>query len=173
MDEHQDRFLADEFFSLTLMGTVQRAGVYNAGLTDSERKRFQSALRSQLEQVALQYQRQVPEEDHIRNILELSQRLTADHAAVLRENRFRIGSAQKALNLYLKYLWCIGKIPAPPHCPFDSQVIKTHRAAYSGPSWTELDDEVHYRSLVRAAKTKANGSILAAWELHMYNHLQS
>lgn len=38
-------------------------------------------------------------------------------------NVFRIGSAQKALNLYRKYLWCLGYIPFPPHCPFDATII--------------------------------------------------
>jgi hypothetical protein len=35
----------------------------------------------------------------------------------------RIGLAQKALNLYLKYLWCLGEIHEPPHCPLDSIVL--------------------------------------------------
>ena len=26
--------------------------------------------------------------------------------------------------LYLKYLWCLGEICRPPHCPFDRMVIE-------------------------------------------------
>jgi hypothetical protein len=40
------------------------------------------------------------------------------------KNLFRVGTAQKALNLYLKYLWCLGEIKTPPHCPFDRGIIQ-------------------------------------------------
>ncbi len=171
MDSHQEQFLKDEFFSLTLMATVQRADVYIAGAAEKERKAFQTALRSRLEELATAYREEVPEEAHIRNILGLSSALSSSHAKVLREGRFRIGPAQKALNLYLKYLWCLGKIPAPPHCPFDSRVI-SKLPQYTGPNWTALDSELEYRALVKAAKTKAQGLSLATWELQTYNNAQ-
>jgi hypothetical protein len=88
---------------------------------------------------------------------------------VLENRRFRIGSAQKALNLYLKYLWCLGKICSPPHCPFDRQIIAS-LPNYTGPSWTKLVREEDYRALVEAAKAKAQDSSLAAWELRIYNN---
>jgi len=171
MDAHQEHFLKDELFSLTLMATVQRSGVYRPGISERERKAFQSALRTRLEQVAQGYASKVSDETHIKNILELSAQLSAAHAGLLQGNRFRIGAAQKALNLYLKYLWCIGKIPEPPHCPFDFQII-AKLPGYKGPSWTVLDSEDDYRDLVKAAKLKAQGSSLAAWELETYNNAQ-
>src|SRR5437899_9346391 len=171
MDSHQEQFLKDEFFSLTLMATVQRADVYIAGATERERKAFQAALRSRLEELATGYCDEVPEETHIQNIVGLSNFLSSNHANVLQDGRFRIGPAQKALNLYLKYLWCIGKIPMPPHCPFDFLVI-SKLPDYSGPSWTALDSEEKYRDLVKAAKAKAQDVPLAAWELRTYNNAQ-
>lgn len=171
MDAHQERFLKDELFSLTLMATVQRGGVYRPGTTERERKAFQSALRTRLEQTAQGYVSKVSEETHIENILALSTQLSAAHPEVLQGHRFRIGTAQKALNLYLKYLWCIGKIPEPPHCPFDFQII-ARLPMYQGPSWTVLDSADDYRNLVEAAKLMARGSSLAAWELETYNNAQ-
>jgi hypothetical protein len=171
MNAHQERFLKDELFSLTLMATAQRSGVYRRGLTERERRAFQSALRTDLEEIAQGYTSKVSDESHIKNILKLSAQLSAAHAGVLQGNRFRIGAAQKALNLYLKYLWCIGRIPEPPHCPFDFQII-TRLPAYKGPSWTVLDTEADYRDLIKAAKSKAQGSSLAAWELETYNNAQ-
>lgn len=171
MDAHRDQFLRDEIFSLTLMATVGRADVYTPGLSEKARKAFQSTLRSQLEQIAQGYGTEVSEEAHIQNILGLSAGLTAAHANVLQGRRFRIGTAQKALNLYLKYLWCLEKIPTPPHCPFDFQII-AKLPAYSGPSWTALDSENDYRTLVAAAKAKAQGILLAVWEVQTYNNAQ-
>lgn len=160
----------DEFFSLTLMATVQRAGVYSPGSREKERKKFRASLRSQLERIAQCYANKATEEAHIRNIVELSACLTSAHANVLKSGRFRLGTAQKALNLYLKYLWCLGKIPSPPHCPFDFQII-AKLPNCTGPSWTEMDSEADYRALVDAAKAKAQGISLAVWELRTYNTL--
>ena len=168
MDEHQEQFLRDEFFSLTLMATVQRAHVYAPDANADAKWKFQKALRSSLEQVEVFYCETVSEEDHIRNVVALSEGLSADHADVLAGGRFRIGTAQKALNLHLKYLWCLGKVPAPPHCPFDSRVIMKLPKC-RGISWTALDDPAQYRKLVEAAKAKAGGMPLAAWELRTYN----
>ena len=119
MDADQEQFLRDELFSLTLMATVQRARVYRPKTPEQTRRAFQAALRSKLEEVARHYEKEVGEETHIGNIVKLSDSLTRAHKDILNSSRFRIGTAQKALNLYLKYLWCLGKIPRPPHCPFD------------------------------------------------------
>lgn len=171
MNTHQEQFLRDEFFSLTLMATVQRAGVYRPDTPERERKAFQSALRQHLEQIAQGYKAKVSEEAHIMNILGLSTNLSIAHAGILQSGRFRIGTAQKTLNLYLKYLWCLGKIPEPPHCPFDFQII-AKLPAYKGPSWTVLDIEDDYRNLVKAAKAKAQDFSIAVWELDTYNSAQ-
>jgi hypothetical protein len=171
MDADQEKFLSDEIFSLTLMATVQRAGVYRSNASDRERRAFRIDLRSKLEEIATTYEVVVEEETHVRNVVELSRRLTSDHKKVLSNGRFRIGTAQKALNLYLKYLWCLGAIPQPPHCPFDFQVITT-LSEYHGPKWTDLDREEDYRSLIAAAKLKAQGVPLAVWELRTYNNVQ-
>jgi hypothetical protein len=103
------------FFSLTLMATVQRAHVYVPDADADAKWKLQKALRSRLEKLEAFYCETISEEDHIRNVVALSEGLSTDHADVLAGRRFRIGTAQKALNLYLKYLWCIGKVPAPPH----------------------------------------------------------
>jgi|ERR1039458_3041295 hypothetical protein len=168
MNKHQEQFLKDEFFSLTLMATVQRAHVYVPNANPDSKWKFQTALRSSLERVGVSYYGPVSEEDHIRNIATLSEELSADQADVLAGGCFRIGTAQKALNLHLKYLWCLGKIPAPPHCPFDSWVI-ARLPGYQGPSWTAINDLAQYRNLVAVAKAKAGGISLAEWELQTYN----
>ena len=169
MDANQEDFLRDETFSLTLMATVRRAKVYKHGLSERERRAFQVALRPRLEDITKQYESEVAEDTHVRNSLGLSDYFTLKCGTVLKDGRFRIGAAQKALNLYLKYLWCLGKIPAPPHCPFDSQII-CKLPGCKGMNWTSLDTEQEYRRLVMAAKSVANGTCLADWELQVYNN---
>lgn len=72
--------------------------------------KLREALRLWLTDIELQYCEAVAEEHHIKNIVSLSEKLSKEHAGALVNGRFRIGVAQKALNLYLKYLWCLGKV---------------------------------------------------------------
>lgn len=123
MNSEQFDYLKSELFSLTLMGTVQRGKLYQKDSSEHQRKAFRRALRFELERLAEQYRGVVSERRHFANIERLSRTLSGKHAKALSGKRFRIGSAQKALNLYLKYMWCLGHIPIPPHCPFDARVL--------------------------------------------------
>jgi hypothetical protein len=83
----------------------------------------------------------------------------------LNNGRLRFGIAQKLINLYLKYRWCLGQIPTPPHCPFD-RIIISKIGLYNGViNWTEIDCPNTYRSLVEKAQIKAGEMSIAEWEL--------
>ncbi len=178
MDEHKEQFLKNEFFDYTIRGAFQHNTVYDgtAGGTPGRGRALREALRSSLERLIPRYCAGVSEEDHIQNIVDLSEELSEKHAGALNNKRFRIGTAQKAINLYLKYLWCVGMVPPPPHCPFDANVIGKLKSlpSNSNRKWTELDTIEEYRDLIKAAKaeaaTKAGSMSLAAWELLLCNN---
>jgi hypothetical protein len=169
MTEQQCRFLLDEFFQLTLAATVQRAKVYAGGVSERDRKEFQNSLRKKLFDLWPRYaagQKKL----HNANIKQLAKELSEQHGDLLRGRRFRIGPAQKALNLFLKYLWCAGILRvSPPHCPFDRNIIQNIGEDIN---WTELDTMREYRQLVTAARRAAKGVGLALWELNKYNLLR-
>src|SRR5947209_17938392 len=122
MDSERQAFLADVVFSIALNGTVQRGKLYREGSTELQRRAFRAARRCALEELIERYRVGVSEEEHLANINALAQSLSDGQPDALKDKRFRIGSAQKALNLYLKFLWCLDRIPTPPHCPFDAVV---------------------------------------------------
>jgi hypothetical protein len=164
-------FLLAEFFQLTLVATVQRAKVYADGLNEPDRAPLRNALRAKLYEIWPTYAgaMPVPDNQHLTNIEQLANSLSQDHPDLLREGRFRIGPAQKALNLFLKYLWCAGLLNfPPPHCPFDRKIIGHLGLPIN---WTTLDQMAQYQQLVAAARQNANGVELAQWELELYNHL--
>jgi predicted house-cleaning noncanonical NTP pyrophosphatase (MazG superfamily) len=166
------QFLHDELFSLTLMAAVQRGKTYRENTLERERKQFHQELQRRLEEIAAEYLTDKTDEEHEKSICWLADTLSSSHSAVLRAGRFRIGNAQKALNLFLKYLWCLEEIPPPPHCPFDFGIInKFKRTLPPGvpTKWTELDRIEHYREYVNAARTLAHPHSLAKWELEIYN----
>ena len=171
MSPEQLAFLEDEFFSMTLMATVQHGRLYRKGSSEAERNAFRRRLRSELPRLAEQYGAGVSEGQHLANIKNLANGLSGEHVNVLEGGRFRIGSAQKALNLYLKYMWCLGRIPAPPHCPFDSMVL-SRLDGCRNVRWTQLDSLSEYERIVFHAKDAAGTIPLPEWELHLYNAAQ-
>ncbi len=111
----------------------------------------------------------VSEETHVQNIVRIKDTISKECSTFL-INGFRLGVAQKALNLYLKYLWCLGIItPPPPHCPFDRIIIEKLPEEIRVP-WTQINDVDTYLRLVEAAKkiTAAQKRSLADWELNAY-----
>jgi len=168
MTPDQQAYLDDQIFSLTLMGTVQRAKIYREGSSESDREKFRRTLRAELEILARKYRDGVSDEVHLANIQYLADTLTAQHHKAMNGARFRIGAAQKALNLYLKYLWCLGRIPTPPHCPIDS-VILAQIPGCENRRWTRLDSIAEYAATIRQAKAVARSMSLAEWELRLWN----
>jgi hypothetical protein len=164
-NSHKDKFLSDVIFGITLAGTAQRGKLYRPESTTAERNTFRLALRRSLENLAQQYRDAISDDHHFANVENLSDTLSREPNA-LNGSRFRIGSAQKALNLYLKMLWCFDRIPAPPHCPFD-RIVLSHVPDCERIKWTELDSPSEYRRIVSCARSVAGGS-LAEWELRSY-----
>lgn len=166
--EKHRRYLRDEFFGLVLSATVQRAGIYSSDAKQSDRELFRGGLRKALHRLAAQYGNPVSDAVHCRNIQSLADQISSNHGAALRGKRFRIGPAQKALNLYLKYEWCADWIPAPPHCPFDA-VILSRVPRMRDVRWTRMDTIREYQDMVSAAREQAMGASLADWELELYD----
>lgn len=165
----QQRFLEDEFFQLTLGAVVQRGKVYSPGLSETTRRSLHGTLRAALVELSAAYERPVQDENHVENIVALADRMSSLCRNILAGGgRFRLGSAQKALNLHLKYRWCRGLCVEPPHCPFDA-IVLAHIPSWSGPPWTALDSVDDYSRLVAAARASAAPASLSIWELNLYN----
>jgi hypothetical protein len=161
-------FLRDQFHGMVLQATVQRARIYAANAPEREREAFRVGLRERLDRVAAHYLDGVADTTHVRYIATLADAVSHQHHAALRGGRFRIGPAQKALNLFLKYQWTAGWIAEPPHCPLDAIIIRKLPARVRC-NWTDLDSVETYCELVAAARGVAGATSLARWELAAYN----
>ena len=168
-ESEREKFLLNQIFSLTLQATVQRSSIYQKNATPKGKGDFRRGLERALKRLAKGYEGTVVSDaTHCKNIEGLTEELTTEHANVLVGGRFRIGSAQKALNLYLKYMWCSERISLPPHCPIDAQVLAELKGCEKI-RWTRLDSITKYAEIIGRAKAVAGESSLAEWELCLWN----
>lgn len=81
----------------------------------------------------------------------------------------RYGTAQKILNVHLKYLWCLGRITDPPHFPVDRRIQETMKMK-NVLSWTKhMKKEEEYMKVIDFAVSQKHGEeSLAAFELRLF-----
>lgn len=161
-------FILGEVFSLTLGAATQRAKFYKSNAPENEKEKFRKALRKRLEELAKTYVSKVSENDHVQNIQNLSDEMSNQFNKIFKNGGFRIGLAQKALNLYLKYRWCMGDIEMPPQCPVDSIILSEARIPRDI-KWTQIKSISDYKQIIKAIREKAKPKPLAEWELEVWN----
>ena len=153
----------------SLQAALQTRGgklVYVAGVLEDKRAPFRNAFAGLLRMHAERCRQKVHEHTHIAAIESISTELSRQFASILCDGCLRIGIAQKAFNLYLKYMWCLDPTwPVPPHCPIDGLIL--HAAGVSG-AWTSMNSLAIYSEWISALRIhakKAGYSSLAEWEL--------
>ncbi len=164
-------FLENEIETLSIFAAFGRAGVYSPNASEQKKNELKKFLRNKLRAYGSDYRRGiVSEEKHFSNVKTFSSEISARCKNILSNGRFRIGIAQKLLNLYLKYLWVLGWMTKSPwHCPFDYLILsKFPRIESTCMKWTKCDHINCYKSWVGAARKKAGNSI-AKWELETWN----
>jgi len=174
MNEQQWKFISSVITWLAVTAALRkRSKTYKDDVSDSDKQDIRKSLGEFLNSLDDKYKEPVDEQQHIANIESLSNKISQEYGKLLCGGRFMIGSAQKAINLYLKYLWCLGKIPTPPHCPFDRRIIQKLKD-HSDVRWTTLDNVEVYKNLVKEARKIAkttNYESMAQWELEQYNDI--
>lgn len=177
----KDKFLNSEIWNLTFQGGFQRANIYKEDVSEKLRKEFREQLRAYIEAlVEIKYIVEVSEEEHIKNIKGIV-KFSEINKINERTIPINFGVAQKLLNLYLKYIWCLGKLEfAPIHFPVDRimQEILNKEAVKLGfpknelKAWTKYEDEVEYLKVIRLAEnvrqSKYNDLSLAEMELEIF-----
>ncbi len=177
----KEKFLNNEIWVLTFGGGFQRANIYKEEVPSTVRKDFRMKLRNYIEALVKEnYSFKITEEDHIENILSIVN-FSKKHKFEGFNIPINFGVAQKLLNLYLKYLWCAGKLETTPiHFPVDRimQEILNKEALQLGfpknelKPWTKYEDEVEYLKMIRLAESvrqlKYNDLSLAEMELEIF-----
>jgi hypothetical protein len=172
----RDEFFTASLMQLTIGASFRRVKIYaEDNVSGAERVNVRASLHRLVLSESQKYLdgTVVSNAKHTNAIVRIANELTQEHAQSLYNGRLTIGVAQKALNLYLKYLWCLDRIQPPPHCPFDSKIIAkiaraTGDADWKTVRWPTIDSREEYLRLVNAARGVAGKQSLAEWELREF-----
>ncbi len=104
----------------------------------------------------------ISDSQHCAAIGRIAEALSLAFGPYLNNGRLRYGTSQRAFNLYLKYLWRMGKAAMPPHCPVDRVVLD--EAGIDG-CWTRCDSEQEYMQWINKIREKTS---LARWEYDVW-----
>jgi hypothetical protein len=162
-------FLLRILLSNAVTAALRRAHIYGPAIAGgvTRKKELRRDLRTYLNELSEQYHGRVNDDLHCDNIQLLSYYFSDCYGDVLGNDGFRIGVAQKALNLWLKFLWSLGHIPTPPQCPFDAIVIRQINLEWRC-NWTEIRTIEEYIEVVDAAKQVAGRRSLSEWEMDIW-----
>lgn len=173
ISEAKEQFSLNALWGGSIRSSFQRSGVYKKGSTDKAKIAFKNELKAYVFDLISQYEGdQVDEVAHLVNIKRL-QSWTKNHAPIFNEGKMRYGICQKLLNVYLKELWCAGKINSePPHLPVD-RLIQEKLKLKPIVSWTLIESEEEYMQIIERIRVvaKSRGLSLSELELVAYNEL--
>jgi len=165
----KSKFIHKVLADNAILAALQRNKTYVAGDIDSGP--FRAAFADRLIDQTDRYAASVGDDDHCSVIDQIAADLSTEFANILVEGRLRIGTVQKALNLYLKTLWCMDRHrPAPPHCPIDRRVLEE---AGIDKNWTQLVSIEEYREWIeeiRRCAIRSGFDSVAEWELCYWPH---
>lgn len=168
----EQKFIVNEIWILAWNASVQRAKLYKKGLNSEDRKAsdFRATIIAHIESELFQsYKDGCSEDQHYQNIESLIKKANALGAGILGTDGYKYGIAQKLLNLAVKYMWCLGHIKEPPHCPVDRIVINKTKFK-NKVNWTEIKERKPYEDVINEIKAFAGAKSLtpAQWELLNY-----
>lgn len=166
-------FLHQQLWNSAIRASLSRAeSVYKEGVSKKAKDEFKQELFKFTNELIDQfYSNSTPtEESHLERIKGIIA-YTEGFEKILSGEKLNFGRAQKVLNLYLKYRWCLGTASIPPHFPVD-RIIQLKLGLPNPPPWTSWKDESEYENVIKLAKIKAEEKgfeSIAEFELWLYN----
>jgi len=169
----EKEFLLYEYWILSVQGAFQRSNAYKKEATEKDRIEFRRELKTFVDnELVSQYQYPVSEKQHEENIQNLRTYSKEKYEHLFEKGSLNIGVSQKLLNLYLKYHWCNGWIPTPPHFPIDRIIQQKIKVKPLKP-WTQFETIEEYRTVIQFAKEylekETTYTSLAEMELHLFS----
>jgi hypothetical protein len=160
-----DIYNEDQALTWSINAALQRNKVYMNDENYDRREEFRAEWKELIRAESRIYRspgHPVSDEQHCAAIARVADALSSKYGEFLSGNRLRFGTSQKAFNLYLKYLWALGEVAMPPHCPIDSVVLESVGLS---DCWTKCDSSEEYMGWINAIRKKLN---MTEWENQLW-----
>ena len=162
-----------------MAAATQHNSLYAKNASVEQKARLRSDWRDFLLSLEARYRKPRSGEFLIKDILLLRRRMNAHHGTAFRTTRhprfntdpgFRLSHAQKSITVFLKHLWCLGRIAEPPHCPVDGIILGKAGLKYPKTKWGYVNDLATHCGQIKCLRAAANRSkqSLAEWELRKF-----
>lgn len=161
-----DSFIERIILGRTIQAAFQRGNVYAEAVPRKDRISLKESIEEELRGIAQGYTNNVSENNHLNNIKQLSKKITQKHKQSLKNGQLRIGTAQKLLNVYVKFLWCLGEAAEPIHCPVDRIVL---RRIGDKRNWTDMNTIIQYKDVISKIREHIGSRSIAEWEWELWN----
>ena len=136
--------------------------VYKDNVAENEKMQFRSDIKSFLIKLEDKYKNKITESEHLVILNKLKKDIENVGRVILNGSLISFGTVQKILNLYLKYLWCLGSIAEPPNCPIDRIILNKVKDYKT--TWTKMGEKEYCIAIAKIKSVKGDRSI-AEWEL--------
>lgn len=158
---------AEEAVRRAKIASLQRNRTYSSAATSQQRRQVHYCWSEALVGLATNYDVSRSLGEFKADAESLRERMNLECGGVLCPGGFRVSHAQKSLAVYLKHLWCLGRVCEPPSCPVDRIVLTLAEAPVSLRAWTTVDSWELYDQQLGFIRSKAAGEsqTLAVWEL--------
>jgi len=162
------------YLRMSIHSALGRGNVYSTTATAEDKVAFKITCAEKLTQLGNRYFAWEYDLDrYIDEITTLCDSLSSLYGPILAQGRFRIGTAQKMISLYLKYLWLGGESAKKPLCAVLDRGVLALSGYPNPPLFTELDDPQIYRNIqihiAKKCKSSQHGSP-AVWEVDAWNN---
>jgi hypothetical protein len=165
---HLHPFIHSMFLRNSINAAVARNPIYSNNATQVQKRNFRESCKQRLVELGVRYY--VWEwnlESYTNEITSFSNSISHSHGQLLTIGRLNIGTSQKMVSLYLKYLWLDGDPSKKPIGAVLDRGIIVESGYPNPPDWTKLDDINVYRDIQLAISEKASSQgygSAAVWE---------
>jgi hypothetical protein len=188
LQEKKDGFLVDnnnprtDAVALTsgLNAAVQHNVLYAQNLSQAKRRAIRDAWGRFLSSVLAKYESPVSGSEYEQDVERLKQMMNTCFSDYFRSDGlrpgcapgFRISHAQKSLSVFLKHMWCMGKIATPPQCPIDRKILREVGLMGTVTPWTYVNKIEEHHHMIELLTERAGTDGLAGWELVTFSEVQ-
>lgn len=169
----------EKAIELSIKAAVQHNSLYSKSASNDDRKVIRHVWAEALRIISEKYKsEEVSDEIYLADIIELKDLMnnqysdyfmSETHPKFNYDPGFRISHSQKSIGVYLKHLWCLGEIKAPPQCPVDAIILKVAGQKYPNTKWTHINSIDEHLSQVEILSKMAGDLPLPEWELKSFN----